>query len=1057
MVSVESTLGQAASTLGELPASSFTTNLTVLKATASNVTSPFLVPPSIEHLLRLPHRIFSQIDRVLLHIWHHFVLEGLGIHTSVADGVGGTAAAQLMADAAAQPAVAQAIGEAGSEGWTGFFADAFQASSFKSYWGMLHYLTSRWAFTCFAMALILNRIGVYGASRQRIYLDWTRRLALRIIPILLLGNQIRQLLQAVRCQTSPDFSLYRHGDNNKYSLLDWSTDGGPLHTLTSFLLFGSTDADACAAVGFSKPGPDARAPYGSFSLLWPSFLQLCLSHVVENLSCALQQIPTMTEVGMSIFEHSLAFAEAETMLSHALGLGLFSASRASGGDKTTTASADMHSQPTIPASGTILALADATASLTAPHILDRVNVPVEVLLVALLSCCNSLSSHVIAVLGKQRQWRLINTGVWGMAFMASFLWGLFTKSVMVRSGEDGDNRPVSSILHFPTVAIVGFLPHMVILFGIAVCLVIYLIALTLTAVSLGTNPRIPRPTSLKERFSIAHDNLQAAVQTRGVTIRWYEDFYTALLRIGFAALTAASEAVFLNEGRAVEVRQFTWLEEDRLDEFEAARGDLGALTSNPQFQILEEYGLPPSSPGGTDKGGVWESGYSKERKFDKKQGDLEGKDSFVYPTPRAGGVGAVQRTTRFYLLMIYLRGIIFLVAGYIGFGLGVLLDALGITARPGWLRKIVGRSIKKMNAEGNPGHITATRDLWILTEDGKLAIPATDEVDVEPELRRRLMTDFPEERVDELLDSKLYEWWKAGGWFGTRDDSGDYQPSISGELDDSTSVVSMSTEASSADRSDVDVDADEDGENNWESESEGRKTPTQISTTGPSWSFSAVQTRESTPDVPDVPLDPATLARLLNPQDKESREEARILAAHLATASSSSSSGVMTRSRYRQEVEKERARVLLAGRTSHDPISGHTRPSPSTNIPAISLYDAPYPPTGPRPLTSPEEAEVLESLILSRRRRRAATFSSKIDDPDSGRVPGDMNNDGDEAMYNAGPLCVVCQSASRTIIVWPCRCLCVCEDCRVSLALNNFGSCVTCRRPVQGFVRLYVP
>ncbi|EXJ84139.1 hypothetical protein A1O3_04806 [Capronia epimyces CBS 606.96] len=943
-----------------------------------------------------------------------------------------------MADAAVQPALAQAMGDAAAEGWGAFFAEAFQASSFKSYWGMLHYLTSRWAFTCFATALILNRIGVYGASRQRLYLDWTRRLALRIIPILLLTSQVHQLLQAIRCQTSPNFSLYRHGDNNKYSLLDWSTDGGPLYTLTSILLFRSTDADTCAAVGLSRPNPDVRAPHGSFSLLWPSFLRLCLSHVIESLSCSLQQVPTMTEVGMSVFEHSLAFAEAETMLSHALGLGLFGASKYSGAGKMNTTVPDTQSQPTIPASGTILALADATASLTGPHILDRVNVPVEVLLVTLLSCSNSLSSHIIAVLGKQRQWRLINTAVWGLAFMLSFMWGLFSTSTMVRSGEDGDNRPVSSLLHFPTVAIVGFLPHMVILLGIAVCFIVYLVALTLTAVSLGTNPRIPQPTSIKERFSIAHDNLQAAVQTRGVNIRWYEDFYTALLRIGFAALTAASEAVFLNEGRSVEVRQFTWLEEDRLDEFEAARGAVGALTSNQPFQILEEYGLPPSSPGGTDKGGAWESGYSKERKFDKKQGELEGKDSFVYPTPRAGGVGAVQRTTRFYLLMIYLRGIIFLIGGYIGFGLGVLLDAVGITARPRWLRKIVGRSLKRLNAQNNHVHNDATRDVWILTEDGKLAIPINDEVDVEPEMRRRLMTDFPEERVDELLDSKLYDWWKAGGWFGTRDDSGDYQPSMGGDLDDTTSVVSMSTEAG-ADRS----EADEDEENEWESESEGRRTPIQTST-GPGWSFSELPTRESTPDVPDLPLDPATLARLLNPQDQESREEARILASHLASASSNASTGgIMTRSRYRREMEKERARILLAGRTSDHPESR------SAHAPAISLYNSSHP-TGPRPLTAAEEAEVLESLILGRRRRRATSSHEQT------HTPSNLVEDHDESEH-AGPPCVVCQTAPRTIIAWPCRCLCVCEDCRVSLALNNFGNCVTCRRAVQGFVRLYVP
>ncbi|KIW59938.1 hypothetical protein PV05_00196 [Exophiala xenobiotica] len=1026
MVSVESTLTQTASAISGLPSVSAELTSTGLKTAASNVTS-FFVSPSSKELLRIPLQIVSQVEETFLNLWNTLTLESLGRHTffgaGAADHAAGTGA-QAMADAAAQAgAAAQAFGDTGPASWAAFFAEAFQASTFKSYWGMLHYITSRWAFTCFAMALILNRIGVYGASRQRIYLNWAKRLALRILPILLFISQIHQLLQAIRCQTSPDFSLYRHGDNNKYSLLDWSKDGGALHTVSSALLFRSTDADACAAVGMSRPSPDVRAPRGSFSLLWPSFLRLSLSHIVESLSCSLQQMPAMTEVGMSVFEHSLAFAEAETALSHTLGLGLFGSPKST--DSNHSNATVGNPQPTIPASGTILALADATASLTGPHILDRINVPVEVLLVTLLSCGNSMTSHVIAVLGKQRQWRLVHTGIWAMAFMASFVWGLFSTSVMVRSGDDADDRPVSSLLHFPTVAIVGFLPHMAILLGIGVCSIIYLVALTFTAVSLGTNPHIPQPTSLKERFSIAHDNLQAAVQTRGINIRWHEDFYTALLRVGFAALTAASEAVFLNEGRSVEVRQFTWLEEDRLDEFEAAKSEKGGIAMGQQFQILEEYGLPPSSPGGTDKGGLWESGYSRERKFDKKEGELEAKDSFVYPTPRSGGVGAVQRTTRFYLLMIYLRGIMFLISGYIGFGFGVLLDSLGITARPRWLKRVVGRSLKKMNAERNVAGKSRVLDFWLITEDGKLTVPINDEMDIEPEMRRRLMTEFPSERVDELLDSKLYDWWKSGGWFGSRDESGDYQPPPQDEFDDTTSVISMSTEATT-DRSENEDD------NEWESEPEGTKTPTRSSPV-PTWSFAGIETSNST-SFTDTPLDSATLARLLNPQDRESREEARILAAHLANAVSDSPR-IMTRSRYRREFESERARILLAGRTSH---------GQSTHTPTISLYNNSNS-TGPRPLTAIEEAEVLESLIISRRKSRAALSRPT-------HATGD-----DEDSRQAGPSCVVCQTAPRTIIAWPCRCLIVCEDCRVSLALNNFGNCVTCRRAVQGFVRLYVP
>ena len=93
------------------------------------------------------------------------------------------------------------------------------------------------------------------------------------------------------------------------------------------------------------------------------------------------------------------------------------------------------------------------------------------------------------------------------------------------------------------------------------------------------------------------------------------------------------------------------------------------------------------------------------------------------------------------------------------------------------------------------------------------------------------------------------------------------------------------------------------------------------------------------------------------------------------------------------------------------------------------------------------EAEILEHLIITRRSEAARereeknlTASSPGEDPDDG-----------------GPQCVVCHSAPRKIIVWPCRCLSLCDECRVTLAMNNFDKCVCCRREVISFSRIYVP
>lgn len=67
-------------------------------------------------------------------------------------------------------------------------------------------------------------------------------------------------------------------------------------------------------------------------------------------------------------------------------------------------------------------------------------------------------------------------------------------------------------------------------------------------------------------------------------------------------------------------------------------------------------------------------------------------------------------------------------------------------------------------------------------------------------------------------------------------------------------------------------------------------------------------------------------------------------------------------------------------------------------------------------------------------------------------------------------LCVVCCCEPRTIINWPCRCLALCDECREILATQQKTTvtrsshgvlpvqlCPTCRTPVMGFSRMYLP
>jgi len=289
----------------------------------------------------------------------------------------------------------------------------------------------------------------------------------------------------------------------------------------------------------------------------------------------------------------------------------------------------------------------------------------------------------------------------------------------------------------------------------------------------------------------------------------------------------------------------------------------------------------------------------------------------------------------------------------------------------------------------------------MLNLNGELTLPKDDKVDVEAETRNRMRIEGKPwtEAEEENLDKKMYDWWLLGGWWGSDDSSGTYVPEKDHLDDDTTSVISVATTV------------DEDLEDGWESDGgndDGRRTPTQRS---PQF------TRESSP-VFDTPLNPADLAQLLYPKTPEQRANAHALSTHFAHE------GIVTRSRYRDLTQRERSKVLTS-----------TRHRPSNFVSSSS--------TGK--LTPEEETQILEHLIITRRGFQASTQTQK------------SWAEGASGMGESGPQCVVCQSSPRSIIVWPCRCLSLCDDCRVTLAMNNFDKCVCCRGEVASFSRIFVP
>jgi hypothetical protein len=877
----------------------------------------------------------------------------------------------------------------------------FTMEGVRSLGNVFSYATSKWALGCILVAVILNRTYVYASTRRNLTLPWKIRLLLRSVPILLLILQCRAMLQSLQCQSSPDFGLLRWGNASKTSTLMFTQNGGFLHELSSTLLFGASDEASCLAVRMiapeydeqlAKASPEGEMPpaelKGSLSLLWPTFKLFCFSQFIETISCAVQGRHVAAETGMSLFEHSLAFAEAEGQIGNQLGFGAFGHTRNAWSNTNSTAEA-------------------TKIAITRSMIMKKVNTTPEVLLVGLISSMNHLTSHVLAIFNMQAQLRLLNTGFWGLTFMSAIVWSIWSFSM-----DDLENQ---SLLRFPTVSIVGFIPHVLIFFGILGCAIIYGAALILSALvppptEYATMPDEQVAPRYRSRFFhrlwAAHQNMQANVPLSNIRITQHMDFYTALLRTGFAIMTMASEAVYLNESRGLSVKQRTWLEEERIQEIES----IGAQWLGPTFKLhdpdssftdgLNGYVGLVAADQTMDGQKKVTSGYAREMTAKKNPKPGSGRDR---PGVGINGVGAAERSGRWIMALEFFLSINRLLLTWWASLALKFLAAAGFQRQPRILLWLV--RVPKTSQADTPTPVDnepQPSEFWVVDSNGEMARPKDDRVDVEQETRKR-MRSFQStwsEGDEKQLDLNLYKWWLGGGWWGADDNSGSYAVDENTLDDDTTSVVSFSTTGD---------------EQDWESESEnddGRTTPTQSL---PQYS------REGTPFL-DTPLDMAGLAELLHPKTPEQRAEAQTLAVHLAN------DGIVTRSRYRNLLQHERAKVLTS-----------SRHRPDNFVPSS--------PSGK--LNSEEEAQLLEHLIISRRNFRAAASSSLANETSWDK--------GASGMGEGGPQCVVCQCSPRSIIVWPCRCLSLCDDCRVTLAMNNFDKCVCCRRDVASFSRIFVP
>ncbi|BGP42772.1 hypothetical protein JCM10449v2_006784 [Rhodotorula kratochvilovae] len=116
---------------------------------------------------------------------------------------------------------------------------------------------------------------------------------------------------------------------------------------------------------------------------------------------------------------------------------------------------------------------------------------------------------------------------------------------------------------------------------------------------------------------------------------------------------------------------------------------------------------------------------------------------------------------------------------------------------------------------------------------------------------------------------------------------------------------------------------------------------------------------------------------------------------------------------------------------------------------------------------SPAPAAALSSAIAARRSEVLASL------PGAHPAAEELEERRAQWREERARFCVVCTVEERCIVLWPCRCLCLCEGCRASLAdrttsgagMDGAGGagggggslCPTCRSEVQGFSRIWVP
>lgn len=746
----------------------------------------------------------------------------------------------------------------------------------------------------------------------------------------------------------------------------------------------------------------------SEAMLWNLFWTICLAQFIETFSSVIQGRTPYSETGMSLFEFSMTFQEVQS-------IGMYSE---------------------------------------------------QVMIFCLVCSLMLLTTQVFGAFNLDN-YRLIPSAFFSVIMLSYFSYTIYT----------------GTVLRFPIFFIIGYIPQLISCLAVIICASIYGLACL---------------------FAGGSEHL--AISFKNVHISMRDDFYSCVVKLSVIALTAASKATYLNESAALNTPLMTWVETEHAKK-DNEDNVLNSSTTNIThlFEDDKALVLAPSIIQLGLNGEVVENEEAKEA-FEKIHGDDNLKKTSPYsrevpipkniknPVNQFGRTNSSNNSKRQKGIRSLMR---------IRIALGTVTSVFSLVAYTVYhfvfcstgLDRVVWYVAKKVrdrkkNSKGGTGS-EETHDVedinafdydpldieneefdndddegsWEDLKGDVLLQETVDEI-----LYAGLMEDDESELEDErskgkgkrhARKTKAYAKLLWGDLIPDFDNSKDYNPN-------DEDADGMNEEAGYEYSSDYASDNEGShthqvgnaGIQDYGNVVSGRRLGTQSAQSAQS---DVAVTNGSKPKSTVNELyellipTPGDLLALLDPQNSEQVERRRLLLSHLqdieetqdeagacAVGKEERSSSFSTSSAASiARTVGQRLRSLSRGATDRQTTSAFTDKTFALDSHAGAPYRS-HPPLTRSRYNKIEWDETGVLLQVISERRRGVSW------PDSEGEDGE-SFDGRETV------CVVCQCQPRQIVLWPCKCFAMCDDCRLTLAMKNFQGCVCCRRYVAAFSKIYVP